>query len=295
MKKAPMPEVSTVTYQTNEFGVDYVQINNDHAKAGICLYGGHVTQFSPKTDNRERLWVSPNTKRDASKPIRGGIPICWPWFGDFKLSPLCSLKHQDANFPAHGFLRTQNWFVETVIESKEHTQLVLKPSSTSGSGFNHKADVTFIVTVSKVLTLDLVTKNTGTEPFSYSCALHTYFAVDNIEQTQLEGLSGDYLDKTHGFDSFETPKSYGFVSETDRVHLSTPEKLSIQNGFKTGIDSYGHDSVVVWNPWIEKSVSMQDMTDDGYKHMLCVETAITQLPGCILAPGTSHSLKQVIS
>lgn len=291
-----MTTLSSVSYQTNEFGVDYIQINNNHAKAEICLYGGHVTRFTPKTDNRERLWVSPNSLRDASRPIRGGVPICWPWFGDFKRSPLfLASEHQNATFPAHGFLRTQNWSVESVTENTNGTSLSLKPNTTTGIGFSHKAEVIFVVTVGRELTLDLITKNTGDAPLTYSCALHTYFAVDDISQTRLSGLSGGYLDKTRGFNQFETPNNYQFTSETDRVHLCTAETVTINHGFETGVNSYGHDSLVVWNPWAENSTSMQDMTDDGYQSMLCVETAITQLPGRMLAPGELHSLRQVIT
>jgi glucose-6-phosphate 1-epimerase len=240
-----MSELLSVIYQTNEHGVQYVQVNNDYAKAEVCLYGGHVTRFAPKTDNRERLWVSPNTRLDASKPIRGGVPICWPWFGDFKLSPLFhTSEHQNANFPAHGFLRTQNWSVDKIVEDSKNTKLYLKPESTAGLGFKHQADVTFIVTIGEALSLDLVTQNTGAEAFNYSCALHSYFAIENIHKTVLEGLSGDYFDKTRGFNRFETPDNYQFTSETDRVHLNAAAKVSILNGFKTEVVSYGHDSKV---------------------------------------------------
>ena len=172
--------------------------------------------------------------------------------------------------------------------------MVLVPGTTVGKGFTGQAKLSLQVTVAHQLTMKLVTENTGTKPFTYTCALHTYFAVKDIEDTKLLGLSGQYKDKTRNWAMLDTPSPYDFTEETDRVHLVTPQCLSIESGqHTTRVDSYGHDSIVVWNPWQANSKEMKDMTDHGYQTMLCVETAITQ--GMELMPGDQHALVQVVS
>jgi glucose-6-phosphate 1-epimerase len=107
-------------------------------------------------------------------------------------------------------------------------------------------------------------------------------------------LSGSYLDKTQKMQSFETPAPYIFSQETDRVHLCQPQEVKlIDDNIETKIQSQGHDSLVVWNPWQQKSISMADMENEGYLTMVCVETAITQ--GQDVPPGGSHTLQQIVS
>ena len=147
--------------------------------------------------------------------------------------------------------------------------------------------------IGQQLNIQLCTTNLGDTFFTYNCALHSYFAISDIKQCELLGLSGQYSDKTHGNQMFATPQPYGFTEETDRVHLQQPRNLSIiDEQIKTDILSSGHDSIVVWNPWQDKSNSMGDMADDSYLTMLCVETAITQ--GQSVAPGETHILEQTI-
>jgi glucose-6-phosphate 1-epimerase len=267
--------------------VDILEINNPFAKAQISLFGGHILSFKPSSDNRERLWLSDNVILDSVKPLRGGVPVCWPWFSDSHNQP-------DKDLPSHGWVRNQQWDLLDTEDSEQGTRLVLSPKTFNGPGFKGEALLKLVVFVGQKMSIELITENIGKDSFSYTCALHTYFAVDAISSTKLLGLSGLYKDKTRDWQSFETPEKYMFNEETDRVHLSTPESLSIKldENITTEVLSYGHDSVVVWNPWKENAEKMKDMTDDGYKSMLCVETSVTQ--GQQVLPGEQHAICQII-
>ena len=274
----------SVELQSDVNRVAILKVENDLAKASISLFGGHILSFVPKHDDRERLWLSESAVLDGSKAIRGGIPICWPWFGD----------HPDQDLPAHGYVRTQQWQVVGCIESDEGTVIQIKPETSVAAGLIGDADLLMSVSIGTELKIELLTTNIGPTDFCFGAALHSYFDIQRIDQSRLNGLSGDYLDKTEGYARKTTPEQYVFQGETDRVHLNPVTQVEIvAANFSTGVKSGGHDSVVVWNPWSEKSKAMPDMADDGYQSMLCVESAITQ--GQSLAAGEAHALTQIIS
>jgi glucose-6-phosphate 1-epimerase len=269
---------------TTRSQVQVIQIDNAFAKAEISLFGGHILSFKPKQDERERLWVSEKAMFNGDNAIRGGIPICWPWFG-----PHSSRQ----NVAAHGYVRTQTWEIIETQDSSTGTRLMLQPKTSVGEGFGGTAQLRLVVVVGRQLTIQLHTTNIGNNAFTYNCALHSYFAIDNINTCELKGLSGQYSDKTQGYQIFTTPTPYKFAAEIDRVHLVQPLKLIIiDKDTSTEITSQGHDSIVVWNPWQDKSISMSDMADDSYLTMLCVETAVTQ--GQEVKAGETHILEQII-
>lgn len=263
--------------------IDTLQINNPFADATISLWGGHILSFIPKNDGRERLFISEKALFDGSKSIRGGVPVCWPWFG----------SRQDG-FQAHGYVRMQDWHVLSATDEADYTEIVLAPTSTKGGDFTGSAELTLTVQIGQQMRITLSTKNTGDTAFTYNAALHTYFSVADINQTELTGLSGTYSDKPLNWAKFETPSPYMFTGETDRVHLNPVQSVTIvQPDVSTDIESFGHDSLVVWNPWSEIASNMIDMDIDGYEKMLCVETAVTQ--GMTVESGQVHSLTQVIA
>ena len=288
--------------------IDVLVVENDLAMAQISLHGGHMLSFRPKSDNRERLWLSQDAVLDGTKAIRGGIPICWPWFGDY-----LNKDHLGKDLPAHGYVRTKQWHVVDCVDFDATTLITLKPETAADQGLDGDADLRLTVSIGNALTVELTTKNIGAKAFEFGGALHSYFNIEDITQTQLHGLSGDYLDKTQSlFDkSFAnkssadkssihkrsphqiTPEKYTFEKETDNIHLSLEQHFTISTtNFSIDVVSKGHDSIVVWNPWIEKSAAMTDMSAGGYQSMLCVESAITQ--GITLAPNEQHSLIQTI-
>ncbi|WP_340676663.1 D-hexose-6-phosphate mutarotase [Paraglaciecola sp.] len=270
--------------------IQILRVDNALAVAEIALFGGQLLSFVPKHDQRERIWLSAAAILDGKAAIRGGVPVCWPWFGAH------ASKQQQADnndFPAHGYVRSQQWHIVTTSDSDVGTQVVLQPQNSSGAGFSGKAELSLIIDIAQQCSLQLLTTNIGNESFSYGCALHTYFAVSDVRQCSLSGLDGDYLDKTRGMQRFTTPEQYAFDKETDRVHLCQPVTVIIEDGSEqTRVQSSGHDSIVVWNPWLDKSSAMQDMEDAGYLTMLCVETAITQ--GQVIQAGETQAMQQII-
>lgn len=275
--------IATLTERLINHQMTCMEVENGFAKASISLLGGQVLSYVPKADGRERLFMSPAARLDGSKSIRGGIPVCWPWFG----------AHKDAGHPAHGFVRTRQWHVVEDSQGCPSTRILLAPADTAGPGFAGSASLLLEILVGEVLTLNLHTTNTGSVAFPLSAALHTYFAVQDVQQCTLDGLAGTYSDKTRAWAMLETPAPYRFTEETDRIHLQAATELSIvERSAITRIGSAGHDSIVVWNPWAENSRQLPDMGDEVYRNMLCVETAVTQ--GLQLQPGASHTLTQTI-
>ena len=260
-----------------------LEVENAFASARISLLGGHLLSYIPKHDKRDRLWLSKKAILDGSKSIRGGVPICWPWFG----------AHSDKSHSMHGYVRTRMWQLQDSSQHDSATSLTLAPLDCQGAGFDARASLLLCLTIGTELSMKLVTTNIDSKPFTYTCALHSYFNVEDISRTELRGLSGDYADKPRGFKIFPTPDPYRFTEETDRIHLNLANEVSIiGETFQTAILSQGHDSIVVWNPWRENSVLLHDMEDEGYRQMLCVETAITK--GKSLAPGETHVIEQII-
>lgn len=281
-----MSAINSINERRANDRVTMLDVENAAGRATISLFGGQVLSFTPKHDGRERLYLSKLARLDGSKSIRGGIPVCWPWFGTHK---------QDSTQPAHGYVRTRQWRLIESQESTEQTVLLLQAEDSSGPGFPGTARLQLRISLGGSLELQLLTTNIGNAAFPLYCALHTYFAVDDIRQTQLEGLSGKYSDKTRDWAHFATPDPYGFSEETDRIHLQpSPQVDIVQNsGARTRVASSGHDSIVVWNPWTECARNFPDMQAHDYTKMLCVETALTQ--GCELAPGQTQKLVQLIS
>ncbi len=282
--------LSNSTSISSKQNIQVLEVDNDHARASISLFGGHIISFTPKYDQRQRLWLSEQAIFDAHHAIRGGVPLCWPWFGDHQAT---RVDPSDKRFPAHGYVRKQPWLMVNCHDTPKGTEITLQPRSSEGEGFDGHAQLSLIIRVGVRLSMQLVTENLGEQGFSFTCALHSYFAVEDIHNCQLNGLSGDYKDKTRDWQILPTPSPYTFSEETDRVHLSTPKQVTIvEDNSRIDISSNGHDSMVIWNPWAQNSAAMGDMPDKGFKQMLCVETAITQ--GRTVQSGETHTLEQII-
>ncbi|WP_394224322.1 D-hexose-6-phosphate mutarotase [Alteromonas gracilis] len=280
-----MPPVSSVTVSESN-GLTFLDVSNSLASARISLFGGHVLSYIPKSDDKERLWVSPHAYLNGERPIRGGIPVCWPWFSD-------DHGRDKGALPAHGFLRTQVWKLVHSKDTDKGTTIELSPSFTRAEGFENDCKVTMQINVGETMEVSLITENSGVTSFDFNCALHSYFHVNHIQKTLLNGIEGDYKDKLDHWALKATPNPYTITGETDRIHLAPIKatEIEVDGDPFTEVLSEGNDSLVVWNPW-QGAASISDMDAFGYKHMLCVETSLTQ--GKTLAPGESHTLKQTI-
>lgn len=290
----PSPIQASNTVQFRQVGNNtIIEIDNAAARASISLFGGHVLSFTPKQDNIDRLWMSPLTKTDGSEAIRGGVPVCWPWFSNqFPDAPDYS---QDIKLPSHGYARTSMWTLDGInCPTSDITEITLTFSANELPGFPHEATLVYQITVAKELTLSLQTENTGQQHFDITAALHTYFAVENVEHVEVLGITGEYKDKTQGFAKLETPAHYKIHDEVDRVHLTQECAVTIREGRQsTFIEMQGHDSIVVWNPGSVLAAKMGNVPDDGYLGFLCVEAAITSETS--ISSKNSHTLIQKVS
>lgn len=274
-------------------GLVIARINNAHAQSDIALQGAHIMTFQPH-GQQPLIWLSPAAKLVPGKSIRGGVPICWPWFGAHASNPA---------FPGHGFARTVPWHVlasEALADGSTRIILDLPHSSIPVAQWPHACRARLAVTVGKSLTVELTTENTGDSAFDISEALHTYFTISDVDNVRITGMEGcTYLDKVGAAQSRTQQGAIQITSEVDRIYVDTDADCLIEDsgfGRRIRIAKSGSRSNVVWNPWIEKSAKMGDFgSDTGYRGMLCVESANAASNVVTVVAGASHSLRVVYS
>lgn len=250
----------------------------------LYLHGAHLTAWKP-TDAEPVLWMSQNSAFAEGKPIRGGVPICFPWFGP---------KPDDPDAPAHGLARLRPWDVAATTTEDGRVTLALQTRIETW-------DATFTVTFGPSLAMTLSFTNTAGEPQTAAAALHTYFAVSDARQVSITGLENtDYLDKVGGAIRRQNQgdEPVGFTAETDRVYVETDAACVLHDpghGRRIIIGKAGSHSTVVWNPWIDKAARMPDFGDDEWTGMCCIETAAVADDAVTLEPGATHELGATIS
>ncbi len=235
------------------------------------------------------LFVSDKAFFQEKKAIRGGVPICWPWFGDYLEKP---------SHPAHGFVRNNFWQVSTAscLENGDN-QIILEFIDTEKTKelWPYKFKLTLSIIVGDALTIELITTNNGKQEFSISEALHAYFKIGNINDVEISGLEDtDFLDKTRDFSQRHQANSIKIFAETDRIYLKPSNNVIIDDKLlnrKIKIESSGNQNIVVWNPWHNGAAAISDLKDDAYCSFVCVEAA-NALSGSIkVPPGQSHTIK----
>ena len=261
------------------------------SKLECYLHGAHVTSFI--TNNTEELlWLSPAAIFENGKAIRGGIPICWPWFG----------KHpSNSNLPQHGFARNNSFDVKSTKELENgdvQIVLILRSSAMTMAIWPYHFSLEVWITLGKNLSVELVSQNLGSKVFTITEAIHSYFNISDISTVTLNGLQGvTFYDQLTLNERVQTEGSFKFTTETDRIYRTPSNEISLlqTNGPKFKIKQENGNAIVVWNPWAEKAKSMTDFPDDDYQNMLCLEAANARYSDIELAPGESHSIKQIIS
>lgn len=276
-----------------------LQINNQLASAVVLLQGGQLIQFQPH-DAAPLLWANPDAQFQRGKPVRTGIPICWPWFGDLGCNP-APVQSEYQNLPtqpAHGFARTSNWGLYDYHSHKAGTTLrltLLDPPV--------PLRLSLEIEVGRKLSLRLITHNPSRKTIHFSQALHSYFPTQNISETSILGLSDcAYLDAIDGWKKKHQTGPVTFCGETDRVYFGKIESLEIKqdNGHNPEsqsalIESSGSASSVIWNPWKEKATRLSQFSPESYQSMLCVETANAASDSIKLVEGATHTLSLSLS
>jgi len=263
-------------------------ISTPAAEADLYLQGAHLTHWTPR-GQRPVLFVSPRGVFATGKAIRGGVPIIFPWFGN----------RSDGNpGPAHGFARTSEWRVEgSKLREDGSVEIMLALCSTEGTRafFDAAFRLHLRVTVGSELEMELEAWNDSSTPFTFEEALHTYLAVGDVRQASIAGLENTVLiDKTDGFKrKRQAAEPVRIAKETDQVYLGTQATCTVWDPVwnrRIVIEKSGSNTTVIWNPWIDKSESMADMEADGWRQMLCVETANAADNVVLLSPRASHKL-----
>jgi len=279
-------------FKAGRDGLPIAEITNDHAVATIALSGGHLMTFRPR-DQEQVLWLSKLASLEATKPIRGGIPICWPWFGP---------HYTDSHKPAHGFARQGLWkVIETTRLGNGNTQISLEllNTPTTQSLWSYPTRLQLRIIVGIDLQVELITHNLSKESFMLGEAFHTYFNISDITKITIYGLKGcEYIDKVEGAKRKKQEGAVKIRSETDRIYLNTTTECIIEDpGLKRRIRiaKEGSQATVVWNPWEEKAAKLEDCGYQGFLTMVCVETANAAENVVAVQPGEAHTLKAIIS
>jgi glucose-6-phosphate 1-epimerase len=279
-----MENSKRIVFSKGNGGLPKIEIRTEHCDAEIYLQGAHVTKFQRKGEP-PLLFLSDKSRFEKGHPIRGGVPIIFPWFGA-----------QEGRNGMHGFARNQGWGLNEIVHgSNDVTLKFTLPNSPAASGFP-KFLAEYFVTVGEMLSLELRVTNQSQEKVAFDNCLHTYFTVGDISAVSVGGLKGaEYLDKVDNFArKTESNDTIKFSFETDRVYLNTKSACEIHDAHlcrKIIVEKEGSNSTVVWNPWIEKSKAMADFGDEEYLRMVCVESGNVSENKIFLPPGERSSLK----
>lgn len=271
-------------FEAGAGGLTRAVIDTPVAGGEVYLHGAHVAAWRP-AGHKPVLWMSTRSQFELGKPIRGGVPICFPWFGAHPVEP---------SAPAHGLARTHFWNVEAVSRlddggvGVELRAAIGRYRLSYGIRFSHELEMT--------LTIE---RNLSATPVRFEAALHTYFTVGDVRKIRIEGLEKTgFIDKVDNLQrKGPTGQAITITGETDRVYCGTRQACRLVDpvlGRAISIRKAGSDTTVVWNPWIEKSARMADFGDEEWTGMVCIETANAADHAVDLQPGQVSCMKAVI-
>jgi D-hexose-6-phosphate mutarotase len=275
-----------LSFRDDASGLVIAEISNPQATASLCLQGAHLMTWQPGSQSVPVVWLSRDAKLAAGKSIRGGVPVCWPWFGPHTANP---------QWPGHGFARTVPWqLIEATALPDGRTRLAFEivQSEATRAQWPHPSTLRNTITVGQELEVQLATRNTGESAFELGQALHTYFQVGDVRRVTLHGLAGcEFIDKVEGGAHRRQEGPVAFSGETDRIYLGTAGCCEIRDAALQRsilVTASGSRSTVVWNPGREKADKMGDFGPDGHLGMVCVETANAAEDVITLRPDEEH-------
>lgn len=252
--------------------LDCIEVQHPKFIAQICLQGAQLTQFT-HSEKGAFVWLSPDAQYKQGQSLRGGVPICWPWFGVLEKNPDAVSQAVLTEKNAHGFARTQIWQLHEIKESVHgvsiEMELTSNPVTKAIWPYDFKLRCSFHF--SDTLSIELTTHNIGTPSFTFSQALHTYLGVNKIEDVRISGAhQHSYVDALDDWQSKQQDGQIKIQQEVDRIYLG-----EINYGLFDGTNNISlisnSASSVVWNPWINKSKTLSQFPHTAYKNMLCIE------------------------
>lgn len=289
----PSAEPTIESVQFDE--LDCWRIRHGNAELVVARQGAQILGY--QVDGQQPLiWQNEAAVFKKGKAVRGGMPVCWPWFGNLDRNPdsVQAMRQSSEPAKAHGEVRAIDWELLGVAEDGDALLVELVQPQAEGHlpGWPHNVALKLSIRLDQALNVSLVSFNAGQETVTFSQALHTYFAVSDAHQISIEGLDGlRYLETLENWEERKQTGDLVFTGETDRVYLGTPNLLSIvdpQWQRRVHIQTSGSNSAILWNPWIEKTGRFTDMAADGWQRMVCVETANVMGDVVTLAPDEMH-------
>ena len=270
------------------------------AQLDICRQGAQILSYFPDIEQRPLIWLSDCAEYVQGQSVRGGVPVCWPWFGDIARNPEAVQKTTTADAPFHGLARTLDWQLIHSSAGSTGVQLSLQLDASQGlSGWPHAATLQLHIELAERLSIRLDNHNLGAQPLAISQALHSYFAVSDIHHVAVHGLEGcPYYETLEQWQLREQAGALTFTGETDRVYLQVPEHVQIvDSGWQRRIDlhCHGSHSAIVWNPWTAKAQTLSGFARAAWQQMLCIENANVLTDHLLLAPGERHRLQLELS
>lgn len=244
------------------------------------------------------IWLSEEAAFNRGQPVRGGVPICWPWFGDLSRNPdEVQAMHQDAaEAPFHGLVRGLDWQFEQQHCEDDSGTLVFTCPQTLGAlpSWPHRVALQLHIRLDERLHISLTSHNLGDRPVAISQALHSYFAVGDIQQVSVQGLDGQrYIETLEDWQQRQQQGELQINGETDRIYQGLPPVLHLLDPTwkrRISLETSGSHSAILWNPWIDKAHRLSQFADDAWQRMLCIETANVMEDRILLEAGTSHTL-----
>jgi glucose-6-phosphate 1-epimerase len=278
------------------------RVHTRHAELLMTQQGAQVLSYQPHGEEPV-IWLSGQAGYRKGTAVRGGVPVCWPWFGDLRRNPAeVQRMHEGGPIcPAHGLVRERDWELLGIDSEGPAVRLdfALNTSSEPLPGWPHAAELKLSILLDERLQLTLSTRNTDDSPLALSQALHSYFAVSDIREVEVEGLDGcRYIETLEDWQLRKQQGNIAFGGETDRIYLETPKRMAIvDRAWKRRIqlEVENSASAVVWNPWTDKARRLSQFAEDAWQGMLCIETARVMNDCVVLKPGEEQRMTVTIS
>lgn len=247
--------------------LEYLSISNEYCDAKIALQGGQILEFYSKVAQGPLLWLSDLNRFQTGKAIRGGIPLCFPWFG---------AHASQSDFPSHGFARNLIWQCDHIEqdETAHHIHLSLSDSENTRKYWNYAFNLQMQIHCGKNLKLIFKLQNTDEQRFEFGFAWHSYFPAQTT-QAKITGLNGlDYIDQLdQNKIKQQAEAEITFDAELDRIYPHTAGQFVLQQGNGQSINiTSSAKSAVIWNPWVDKTKRMTDVADEAWRDFVCIES-----------------------
>jgi glucose-6-phosphate 1-epimerase len=272
-------------------GLPKLRISTPAGSAEIYLHGAQVTSWTP-AGGEEVLFLSEQSRWEEGRAIRGGVPICFPWFRG---------KADNPQAPAHGVVRTRPWAIESLTQSGGAVTVCFSIASDEATlrWYPHEFRVVHRVTAGSTLKMELIVENTGTTPMRFEEALHTYHRVQDVTEVVVSGLDGlVYLDNMDGNRAKSQGGDIVLSKQTDSAFLETanafaPQDKILRRTIRT--EKENSQTTVVWNPWAEGAAALADLGNEEWRKMVCLEASNIMAAAIDLAPGEQHTMSATLS